>query len=64
MTRLLTVLLALALPLPPPGPALSEQSESKGRLVVLNKEDATLVVVDPGSGKVLGKGSAEAMFPP
>ena len=66
MTRLLTVLLALTLPLPPPGPALSEQSESsgpalseqsesKGRLVVLNKEDATLVVVDPGSGKVLGK---------
>lgn len=47
MTRLLTVLLALALPLP----AAAQSS----RLVVLNKEDATLVVVDPGSGKLLGR---------
>jgi len=53
MTRLVTVLFTAVIALPLP--ALSGQSESKGRLVVLNKEDATLVVVDPGSGKVLGK---------
>jgi glucose dehydrogenase len=30
--------------------------EAQGpRLVVLNKEDATLVTVDPGTGKVLGR---------
>jgi DNA-binding beta-propeller fold protein YncE len=47
MMRLFIVLLTLALPL-----AASAQTS---RLVVLNKEDATLVVVDPASGKVLGK---------
>jgi YVTN family beta-propeller protein len=28
---------------------------TSGRLVVLNKDDATLVIVDPSSGKILGK---------
>ena len=47
MTRTLLVLLILALPL--------TAAAQASRLVVLNKEDATLVVVDPGSGKILGK---------
>ena len=46
MRRTLLVLLTLALPV--------TAAAQGGRLVVLNKEDATLVVVDPGSGKVLG----------
>src|SRR3982750_2263856 len=29
-------------------------AQSAGRLVVLNKEDATLVTVDPATGKILG----------
>ena len=48
MTRLLPLLLLLSLwaaPLEAQGP----------RLVVLNKEDATLVTVDPATGKVLGR---------
>ena len=45
MTRLLIAVLTLALPL---------TAAAQQRLVVLNKEDATLVVVDPGSGKILG----------
>ena len=49
MTRLLLIAIAvfslLSTPhAPPPG----------GRLVVLNKEDATLVVIDPASRKILG----------
>jgi len=31
---------------------------SGGRLLVLNKEDATFVIVDPDSGAVLGKVAA------
>jgi YVTN family beta-propeller protein len=56
MTRLVTVILTLTVAMAlPHGRVLREQSESKGRLVVLNKEDATLVVMDPGSGKILGR---------
>jgi len=49
MTRLLAaaVLVTTALSAAP-------AAQSGGRLVVLNKEDATLVTVDPSTGKVLG----------
>jgi YVTN family beta-propeller protein len=47
MTRLFAALFTLAFPL--------TAAAQTSRLVVLNKEDATLVVVDPASGKVLGK---------
>jgi YVTN family beta-propeller protein len=35
--------------------AAAPAAQTGGRLVVLNKEDATLVTVDPASGKVLGR---------
>ncbi len=50
MTRLLPVILILVL--------LTSAPRAQGtgpRLVVLNKEDATLVTVDPATGKVLGR---------
>src|SRR5262245_65835899 len=34
--------------------SLVGQAQSTGRLLVLNKEDATLAIVDPASGKILG----------
>jgi len=48
MPRLLPILLLLAASVP------SAQTAGP-RLLVLNKEDATLVAVDPASGKILGK---------
>ena len=36
------------------GGSLTQAQRSSGRLLVLNKEDATFAVVDPASGKVLG----------
>jgi YVTN family beta-propeller protein len=47
MMRTLLVLLTLGLPV--------TAAAQSSRLVVLNKEDATLAVVDPASGKVLGR---------
>ena len=35
--------------------ALLAAQSTTGRLLVLNKEDATLAIVDPASGKVLGR---------
>jgi YVTN family beta-propeller protein len=49
MPRLLPLLLLLAV-----GPAAAGQNPGP-RLVVLNKEDATLVTVDPATGRVLGR---------
>ena len=51
MHRLISlVLLVLAIA----SPSVTPRTQS-GRLVVLNKEEATLVTVDPASGKVLGR---------
>jgi YVTN family beta-propeller protein len=46
------VALAAALALVAPGALIGQSS---ARLLVLNKEDATLAIVDPASGRVLGK---------
>jgi len=48
MERFLTLLLVLI------ATSSASQPAQGGRLVVLNKEDATLVTVDPGTGKILG----------
>src|SRR5262245_34526881 len=54
MTRLLPLLLIpIAAAVYAPAPALAQTSGP--RLIVLNKEDATLVTVDPASGKILGR---------
>lgn len=50
MTHRTTLLLLLTLALP-----AAATAQGSGRLVVLNKEDATLAVVDLASGKVLGR---------
>ena len=34
--------------------AAAVDTQSSARLLVLNKEDATLAVIDPASGKILG----------
>ena len=53
MKRLLQIAVLCAATIPARSPALRAQG-SGPRLVVLNKEDATLVTVDPASGRILG----------
>ena len=50
-----TALFALAAGLGTLAGALAAPQKPSGHLLVLNKEDATMVVVDPDSGAVLGK---------
>ena len=51
LIRTTLALLALAIILPVP----TFDAQSSARLLVLNKEDANLAIVDPASGSVLGK---------
>ena len=55
MTRLLASAVLAAAVLSATPAAHSEGRQTGGRLIVLKKEDATLVTVDPSTGKVLGR---------
>jgi len=55
MTRLLAAALLALVGLSATAAAQTGGRQTGGRLVVLNKEDATLVTVDPSTGKVLGR---------
>lgn len=57
LTRVPTAFVVLLLAALPAAPALSgiEGQTQEDTLLVLNKEEATLVIVDPSSGRVLGR---------